>query len=245
MMKMNRNIMIGAAAFVAVMVIGGRTLAYFTDKDDVTNTFTVGDLDITETEPAWDDGTDGKNFFPGTTKYKNPTVKNVTSDRNGAEPGYVRMIVQVQDKDGKAVTDEEALALIWQTIRYDASFTNDKGSGTGLIEDRVPGYTEAEIKRFDMVNPIFVKDESRSTSNRYIWSYMGPDRDGVLDIGEEATLFTNVVIPTDWNQTQLARMGDFRLEITAEAIQCKGFATQAAAFMALDAEVAGGTIQTR
>ena len=246
-MKKNQ-LFITAAALAAAALIVGQSLAYFTDNDEVTNTFTVGDLDIEETEPEWDDETDGKNLTPGSVKYKNPTVKNVTSAKNGEEPGYVRMVVEVKDGSGNAVTDPDTLSLIWKTVRYDQSYNGNsttKGTATGLTEDKIPGYTSAEIEKFPMVNPLFSKDDTRSTASRYVWNYMGSQKDGLLKIGEEATLFTNVVIPADWNQSHLEKIGSFILEISAEAIQSKGFANQTEAFKALDGEIRSGTIQTR
>ncbi|MDO5323968.1 MAG: TasA family protein, partial [Clostridia bacterium] len=41
-----------SVCLVAILAIGG-TLAYFTDTDAKTNTFTVGNVDITLTEPNW------------------------------------------------------------------------------------------------------------------------------------------------------------------------------------------------
>ena len=43
---------------------------------------------------------DGKNMYPGYTVYKNPTVKNITSDKNGDEPCYVRMSVDILNSQG-------------------------------------------------------------------------------------------------------------------------------------------------
>ncbi|MFR6581204.1 MAG: hypothetical protein ACLURP_03595 [Ruminococcus sp.] len=54
----------------------------------------------------------------------------------------------------------------------------------------------------------------------------GAKGDGILNIGEESTLFTNIAIPTDWNQTQMQKVGNYQLKVTAQAIQSKGFATQ-------------------
>ena len=64
-----------------------------------------------------------------------------------------------------------------------------------------------------------------------------------MDIGEESTLFTNVVIPTDWNQTQMQKVGNYQLKVTAQAIQSKGFASQSEAYRMLDEEIKGGTLQ--
>lgn len=89
-------------------------MSYMTEKEEVTNVFTVGDLDVGLHETEWDETTDkdGKDIYPGYTVYKNPTVKNISDTTNGAEPCYARMIVYVQDGNGNAITDQDALDLI-------------------------------------------------------------------------------------------------------------------------------------
>ena len=249
-----RMAILAASMMVGVMAIGS-TMAYFTEKEVVTNKFTLGDLDLGLNENEWDpkdpdngdDGGDGKNMYPGYTVYKNPTVKNITSPIKGEEPCYARMIVEIQDHNGNLITDQNAIDLIMQTIRYDASYNGSfeaKGSATGLVEGKIPGYSLSDIAAFSTVNPDFKKDTTRSTNNRLVYNYMGDANDGILKIGEQSTLFTNIVIPTDWNQTQLQTIKGFQLKVTVEGIQSKGFATQADAYNALDSEIAAGTIQT-
>ena len=90
-------------------------------------------LDIGLKEPDWDPNeNDGKNMYPGYTVYKNPTVKNITSDKNGDEPCYVRMSVDILNSQGTPITDDQALNLIYKTIYFDKTFTGgyDKGHGT-------------------------------------------------------------------------------------------------------------------
>ena len=59
---------------LAVVAIGGATLAYFTDTTDAkTNTFTVGNVDIELTEPSWKED-DTHTLMPGTSYAKNPTI---------------------------------------------------------------------------------------------------------------------------------------------------------------------------
>ena len=86
-----RKILLLAAvlAMVAVLGIGG-TLAYFTDTEDATNTFTVGNVDIELTEPNWDkDGSgDAPDVYPGEPLAKDPTITNA-----GANPCFVRLEV--------------------------------------------------------------------------------------------------------------------------------------------------------
>ena len=73
-------------AFLAIAVTGG-TLAYFTDTDEATNTFTVGNVDIILSETDWDPA-ETQNVYPGEVLKKNPTVTN-----NGNNPCYVRIKV--------------------------------------------------------------------------------------------------------------------------------------------------------
>ena len=73
------------------IAVAGSTLAYFTDNDEKTNTFTVGNVDITLTEPNWDaqGKEEAKDMYPGEAVAKDPTVKNV-----GANPAFVRIKVE-------------------------------------------------------------------------------------------------------------------------------------------------------
>lgn len=75
-------------ALVAIAAMG--TLAYFTDTDDATNTFTVGNVSILLTEPNWEgEGSeDAPEVYPGEALAKDPTVTN-----DGANPCFVRISV--------------------------------------------------------------------------------------------------------------------------------------------------------
>lgn len=81
---------------VAILAMGG-TLAYLTDTEDATNTFTVGNVDITLTEEAWTEeggGEDqGEDAYPGEPLPKDPTVTNV-----GSNPCFVRVSVTGLDQ---------------------------------------------------------------------------------------------------------------------------------------------------
>jgi len=156
------------------------------------------------------------------------------------------MLIHIRDEDGNLIEDPEAIELVKQTIRFDGSYTGnyeEKGAGSVLVQGRVPGYALEELKDIPMINPDFTLDTSRSEPNVLVYNYMGADGTGVLKIGEEAALFTDIVIPTDWNQTHFETVGDFQVSVTLESIQASGFATQADAFLALDEEIKNGTVQ--
>lgn len=88
---MNKKIAILALALcmVAAIAVTG-TIAYFTDSDAATNTFTVGNVDIDLTEPKWDEKgkEDAPEVYPTEALAKDPTVTNV-----GANPCFVRVSV--------------------------------------------------------------------------------------------------------------------------------------------------------
>lgn len=83
---------IALAAALAATAIVGSSLAYFTDKDEATNTFTVGNVDITLTEPKWDANIN-KDLIPGKTIPKDPTI-TVEAD---SETAYTFMKVEVSE----------------------------------------------------------------------------------------------------------------------------------------------------
>ncbi len=81
-------------AMLAIAVVGG-TLAYFTDADEKTNTFTVGNVDITLTEPKWEESgkAEAEDVYPGEALAKDPTVTN-----DGNNPCFVRIKVEGLDQ---------------------------------------------------------------------------------------------------------------------------------------------------
>ena len=91
--KMNKKKMVTVClvvALMAVFAIGG-SLAYFTDTDAKTNTFTVGNVKIELTETEWDKST-SHIADPGVAVAKNPVVTN-----KGANEAWVRVNVTISD----------------------------------------------------------------------------------------------------------------------------------------------------
>lgn len=227
---------------LALLLLGvGTTLSYLSDDESRVNTFTVGDLELGLQEPDWDpEEGDGENVYPGYSVYKNPTVKNITSAQNGEEPCYVRMRILLADSGGNLITDSARLSLVKTMIRYDQTYTggyDHVGTGKQIEQGRIPGYSLAEIEKLPMLNPLFLLDGERSRENELVCKYMGADGSGILQIGEEATLFTTLAVPTEWKNEEIALLGDFRIIVKAEAIQAAGFADQSAAFEALDVQM--------
>ncbi len=75
---------------VAVAVVGG-SLAYFTDEEKATNTFTVGNVDITLTEPKWVE--EKATLIPGREIAKDPTITVTASSQRA----YTFLKVQLSE----------------------------------------------------------------------------------------------------------------------------------------------------
>ncbi len=98
-MKKTKTI-IAAIILLLIFVVGG-TFAFFTDTtDEVTNTFTIGSVSISLTEPGWtaladtDDNNipdDAENMMPGESVTKDPTINNTSTK----SPAFVFIKVQV------------------------------------------------------------------------------------------------------------------------------------------------------
>lgn len=76
-----------AGVLISALAIGG-TIAWLTDKDEVKNTFSIGNVDIKVNEDY--DPEDGTNIYPGKEVTKKPTVKNI-----GKNPAYIRVKVAI------------------------------------------------------------------------------------------------------------------------------------------------------
>lgn len=231
-----------AVALVAALVIGG-TMALLTDKEEVTNTFTVGDLDITLTEPDYP-SPEPRDNRPGDNFPKNPTVTALYGD------GFMRTIVEFVDlTTNVTITDPVPLAKIWDTIYY----TADYGTATTVLPLDSDGkdvplalqkseaalaalVTAGTISKFNGV--AFVLDTARSEPGREVYRYIKAASDAtpadVFEEGATAVLFNAIVIPSDWDHEDLTLLGSYKIVITAEAIQADNFADQATAFAALD-----------
>lgn len=88
-----RKLMLVAMALcmVAILAAGG-TLAYFMDTEGVTNTFTIGHIDIEIVEDFGNDTEEGKDTELMPNK---PIKKEVDVKNTGANPAYVRVHVAI------------------------------------------------------------------------------------------------------------------------------------------------------
>lgn len=116
---MNKRKTIAVAIVLALVLLIGGMLAYFTDTDTKTNVFTLGDeVEITLLENNWsltDTDTDNvpdasQGVHPGTRIAKDPTIQNDSA----TTPAYVfvEVIVPCYDSDANGSADKPVFLLL-------------------------------------------------------------------------------------------------------------------------------------
>ena len=201
-----------ALALVLVMVFGatlGGTFAYLTSTDTVTNTFTVGNVQIKLDEAqANPDGSlvanadrvkaNSYKLLPGHTYNKDPMVTVLS----GSESAYIKM----------TVTFSNAAEL-------DAIFAPAGADLTSIFN----GY--------DSTNWIYkgnTKDTGANTRTYEFWykeAVAAPNGDVALD-----ALFDSITVPGTITNKQLATIKDMTITVNACAIQADGFVDAADAW---------------
>lgn len=119
-----KTILVAAIAvmLVAALVVGG-TLAYFTDKDDATNTFTVGNvkIDLNEQQKVENGGLvqfdASKKLVPGKSNDGNAVSKIVTVSNKGANDAWVWVDLKIPKYlvSKEYPTNESKNALHWNS----------------------------------------------------------------------------------------------------------------------------------
>ncbi len=206
----------------ATAIIGG-TLAYFTDTGDVTNTFEMGNVDITldeavvekvedsdEWEPTDDrteEGNDYGQVYPGAVLPKDPTIHNV-----GNSDAYVWATVNVSN-----------WANIYVALGGDAT---DEAGLTKLIGDTLGEgwsiYSAGAGDTLDWANGIM--------DAKYVLKY-----EPRLAAGESTTaMFETITVPAEF--TNDSAEWDFEtIKVEGFAIQAEGFGTWQDAYDAYNA----------
>lgn len=219
-----KTILVAAIAvmLVAALVVGG-TLAYFTDKDSATNTFTLGNVaitldeaSVTKTDNTWSADKENRvkandygTIYPGAVLPKDPTVHNT-----GVNGAYIRATVNVSNCMNMiaAVYPDAPTYPAAEYVNVLADYLVDQlGEGWSVVG--VTGGDTFKIGQFDA---------------KFILKY-----DGVLASGDSTTpMFTNVTVPAEFKSGSDYLFNEMKIE--AQAIQADGFDNWEAAFNAFD-----------
>ena len=144
--------------------------------------------------------------------------------KNNKGDAYVRFVVRLVDKESQEVITDQARAnKILSMIVYNESLDDTEKYDSTAV-DGMPSMNTTQ----------FTLDSTRSEVGEYYYNY-----NGVFSNGATAVLFTHVIVPTDWNQTDIATLGNFDIVVVGQAIQADNMADADEAFKALDGELAG------
>lgn len=225
-----------AVLLVAASVLG--TMAYLTSTDTVTNTFTVGKVEIKldETDVTDPNGPRVKansyKLMPGTTYTKDPTVTVL----KGSEESYVRMKVTFNNAS-------KLMAMLPSADNLE-DFTADE---IALIKKVAPilfltNYMEVdsvwlpEYTMFGMEKTLadpnyFVYDAANDTVT-YIFYYPAMVKAKDVAAGDLALepIFTEISLPEHVTGEQLKALDNFKITVVAEAIQAGSFTDAADAW---------------
>ena len=223
-----------AVLLIAASVLG--TMAYLTSTDTVTNTFTVGKVEIKldETDVTNPNGPRVKansyKLMPGTTYTKDPTV----TVKAGSEESYVRMKVTFNNatKIIALCTDPEfagdgptGVENAFPLIRMVKFVETNAAKWDGIIPDNM-----VEMEDMLLMPKYFAYDKTADTLT-YIFYYRetvtAPTADVVLPV-----LFNSITVPEWVTGEQLAELNNFQITVIAEAIQAGSFANAGAAWAA-------------
>ena len=146
-MKKKTVMLVAAIAMILCLAVGG-TLAYFTDTDTKTNTFTLGNVAIDLVEENWEKP---ETVEPGIAYAKDPMVKNT-----GANDAYIRLDVTVSDYEAfvKACAKHEITELEsifggydnhWERYAknngtYSYLWSDEEGKPLAVTKDEHTGY---------------------------------------------------------------------------------------------------------
>lgn len=174
-----KKTIIAAVVLLAVLVVGG-AIAYFTDTDTKTNTFTIGNVDISLTEDGWDALADANNndipdvaedMMPGESVTKDPTINNLSTKN----PAYVFAKVEVPCTTivAPATTSEELFTYTtnagWTELSSAAVACTSGGTATHVYYYGTGGTLTALAKAANAStptptsNPVFSSVTLRST----------------------------------------------------------------------------------
>lgn len=248
------------AAVLVIIAVAGASLAYLTDTDERTNTFTVGDVNIELIEQRKVKGEDGLKEYgegsytlkPGKSNDGNAVSKIVTVKNNGTEDAYVwvelRIPAYLVSNEYKAEphTNESKNALHWNSY---GCFNVEYNSGNYWRLAVSDGIVDADHKVTD-ANMVAVED-----GLWYDYEYVGTEDDGntvvirtkmkdVLPAGK-TSLPALAQVYMDWRVTKTADGNKFQLpdgtEIPKDAswkIDVRAYAIQADGFDNVDAAIA-------
>ena len=210
-------------AMLAIAVIGG-TMAYFTDTDAQTNTFTAGKVDISLDEAIVEKNAAGNlvatgsrtdetqtlqnyHLFPAMSITKDPTI-TVAAD---SEDAYIAAIVTITGD----IYDLIGVA------GYDNIDITKLASG-GLMakaSTQVQGWNGLSMV-YETEDCVIYQDADKANNTWTLYIFMK----AAQVANAKVVLFDTLTIPAAWDNAEMAKINGMNIVVNAYATQTNGFA---------------------
>lgn len=236
-MKVKKKILavVCVCLLMAISILG--TMAYFTDQEAVTNTFTVGNVEIALDEAQINE--EGKPVDSSGTVVADPnSAERVSGNSYHLIPGHT----YTKDPTVTVVKDSEDCyirALV--TVTYNAA------ADDVLVNHAVEGWYDInpELWKVTANSPSTQKteadDENPATITR-TYEFRYKDGNVVERTDKDCKLepvFTRIYVPGEITNDELATLANLKIDVVAHAIQADGFETADEAWAAFDQQHPG------
>lgn len=217
-----------ALLLVLVMIFGisvGGTIAYLTDKEAVTNTFTVGNVKIKLTETAVNEA--------GV-----PVDKNGITQADSTDENWKAAVIEANDS---APVENKYKLIPGMSYTKDPAVTLLEGSEKSYVRMRVTVTYNTEADAIlatygyeswfdfrdddDWDNATLISTEKTDTQTVRTYEFRYKKAVGALEADNALpALFTKIEIPGTINNEELAKLANLSIAVEAHAIQAAGFA---------------------
>ncbi len=226
-MKLRKMLMLVMCAMALVAISVGATLAYLTDSEGVTNTFTVGQVGIKLDEAKVDangkeisgDGAERVysneyHLIPGKTYDKDPTITVET----GSEDCYIvaKIVVTGGEQLNNLIkyTETDGTEYIGFNHIVTGGIFNDE-TLEYKTELTYTGVTEG----WDGSDVVLTQSYDANKKEFTFYVYYK----NATEAGTKHVLFEHLVIPGAWTNADIAALEGMQINITAYAMQEAGF----------------------
>lgn len=212
---MSKKKTIAVAVVLALVLIIGGMLAYFTDTDTATNVFTIGDnVDISLSETNWSTTDTNNNdvpdaaegVHPGTKVVKDPTINNVST----TTPAYVFAEIVVPcydaDEDENGTADTPLFKLLGST--------NDTVLGTSQGAAGNSGWI--------LINTPSVDTGSKTITYVYAYGTSSAMTSLAANTSTTTPVFSKVQVDPDLTADQVASLSSSNIDVNVYGIQTDG-----------------------
>lgn len=209
---------------ISALLLVTTTFAYFSDRREISNTMTSGNVEIVLTEAAVKNvngnlvedteaprivgGSDAVLhdygvIHPGQIIYKDPTILN-----KGSEDAWIAFKITVTDGRGD-------LTKIMGYEEYDGIDIHMLLSGSAFDE----GLHVGEWNGFQNVSHneryAMIQKPNKAKGEYEFYFFFNQ----TLEKGKEITLFENFIVPPEWNNSEMMELIDLKINIQAFATQ--------------------------